>query len=298
MNNNPLVSVFMPAYNHEDFVTLAIESLLAQNYTNIEFIIINDGSTDMTHDKIMNLYEQCQTKFKRFKYISRENRGLLNTLKEMENLIKGKYLTLLYSDDIYTKNRISLQVETMESNPEYAMCYGKMIGINSHSEEIKRYKTKHMKSGYVFNDLLSRNFIPAPTVMMNVSILKEVGGYDLNYQYDDYPLWLKISKNNKIFFVDEYLVKYRTHDNNYSNDLIRTIKNVEKILNSWNQEIIFNKIIKHFYLKSFYELARSDYDYKTEAHEYMLKSLSSWYHPKFIKSLFRFYFKKYWRSRK
>jgi len=298
LKNNSLVSVFMPAYNHEDYVELAIRSLLNQKYSNIEFIIINDGSSDKTHDIIMKLHDECKNKFVKFIYINRENKGLIATLKEMELLITGKYLTLLYSDDIYTEDRISKQVYALESNSEYALCYGKMIGIDKNSVKIKEYKTKHVHSGNIFNDLLIRNFIAAPTVMMKIEALKEVGGYDLNFQYDDYPLWLKIAKKHKILFVDIFFVKYRTHDNNYSNDLIRTITNVEKILLTWKNELAFKKVIKKFYLKSFYELTRSSNNYKYESKEYMIKALSSWYHPKFIKALIRYYLKNKKRGEK
>jgi len=290
MKNNSLVSVFMPAYNHEYFVSFAIESLLDQNYDNIEFIIINDGSTDKTHQKIMGYYEDCKNKFKKFTYISRKNKGLLNTLKEMESLISGKYLTLLYSDDIFTKDRILKQVNSLESNSDYALCYGKMIGINQKTEEIKRYSAKYAVSGNVFGKLLKRNFIPAPTVMFKSEVLFNVGGYDTSFEYDDYPLWLKIAHKNKVLFLDEYLVKYRTHDSNLSNDLLKTITNVEKILYTWKDEKEYNHVIKHFYRKSFYELAKRD-EFKIEAKIYMLKSLKSWYDPRFIKSVFRLYFR-------
>lgn len=289
MNNNPLVSVFMPAYNHEEFVGLAIKSLLDQNYDNIEFIIINDGSTDETHQQIMKYYDVCKKKFQKFTYINRKNIGLLNTLKEMESLLSGKYLTILYSDDIFINDRIVKQVNALELNPDYALCYGKMIGINKNNEEIKKYKTKHTASGNVFAKLLKRNFIPAPAVMFKIEILLNLGGYDTSFEYDDYPLWLKIAHKNKILFLDEYLVKYRTHDNNLSNDLLKTITNVEKILDTWKKEKEYNKVIKSFYRKSFYELAKRN-EFKSEAKIYMLKSLKSWYDPRFIKSVFRLYF--------
>ena len=182
---------------------------------------------------------------------------------------------------------------SLEANTDYALCYGKMIGIDKDSNEIKKYKSKHSKSGFVFDDLLLRNFIPAPTVMMKTEVFYSVGGFDTMFMYDDYPLWLKIAKFNQILFIDEYLVYYRTHDDNISSELFRTINEVEKILLSWSNESGFNKTIKNFYLKSFYELARSDYNYKKEAKVFMIKAINSFFHPKFIKALIRYYFKKY-----
>lgn len=290
MKTEPLVTILMPAYNHEDFIQEAINSLIKQSYKNIELFITNDGSTDNTENMIQAMYDECTKRFVNFKYINRANKGLVHTLKEMEHLINGKYLTVLYSDDIFTKDRIQKQVEALENNKDYAMCYGRMTGIDLESNIIKHYKYKHAKSGYVFNELLKRNFVTAPTVMMRTDKFKSVGGYDLNYEYDDYSLWLKLSHKNKILFLNEELVYYRTHPNNVSSDIVQTIKFTESVLLSWNKEPAFKSAIKRFYLRSFYNLVKEKANYKAEAKEYMLKSLPySFYDPRFLKALFRYY---------
>ena len=290
MKTNPLVTIVIPAYNHENFIIEAIESILSQSYDNIDLVIINDGSTDKTNEKIIKLASICKNRFKNFSYTNRENKGLLKTLKEMENSIKGKYFSVLYSDDIFTKDRITKQVKALEENEEYAMCYGKMIGIDQDSNIIKHYKYKHSKSGHIFNKLLNRNFITAPTVMMRTEKFISVGGYDLNYAYDDYPLWLKLAQKNKILFLNEELVFYRTHQNNVSSDIIQTIKFTEKVLLSWKNEPAFKSAIKRFYLRSFYNLVKEKEKCKTEAKEYMLKALPySFYDPRFLKALFRYF---------
>ena len=94
MKNNSLVTVIMPAYNHEKYIKEAIESIINQDYKNIELIITNDGSSDTTNDVILSLANRCEERFINFKYISRANKGLINTLKEMEQFIDGKYFTI------------------------------------------------------------------------------------------------------------------------------------------------------------------------------------------------------------
>lgn len=287
---NPLITIIIPAYNHEMFIQEAINSAIDQTYENIELIIINDGSTDNTHAKIIELNDKCNARFKNFTFKSRENKGLLPTLKEVEPLINGKYFSILYSDDIFTKDRVKKQVNALESNKECALCYGKMSGIDKDSKIIKDYKTKHAVSGHVFEKLLIRNFIPAPTVMIRTKIFKEIGGYDLNYDYDDYPTWLKIAHDHKVLFLDDVLVYYRTHDDNTSSDLIRTIRFNEKVLLSWKNEPSFKKAIKRFYLRSFSNLAKEKNGYKNEAREYMLKAVPfSFFDPRFLKAVFRYY---------
>ncbi len=293
MIDEPLVTILMPAYNHEEFIQEALNSLIEQAYKNIELIITNDGSTDTTDKKIMELYDECNERFINFKYINRPNKGLVQTLKDMEPLINGKYLSLLYSDDIYTENRIAKQVDALENNKEYAMCYGNMIGIDKSSKIVKQYKTKYAKSGNIFDALLFRNFIPAPTVMMKTEAFKKVGGYDLNFIYDDYSLWLKIAHQSKILYLNEDFVYYRVHGNNVSADIVRTISFTEQVLLCWSKEKAFPKTIKRFYLRSFYNLAKCGEEYKQNTKEYMIKAMpKSWYDPRFIKSVFRYYFKK------
>lgn len=291
MSTKPLVTILMPAYNHANFVKEAIESLIEQDYENIEFYIINDGSTDNTHEVISKLFDKCKRRFTNFEYIHRPNKGLIPTLKELEQFITGEYMSLLYSDDIYTKERIQIQINELIQNKDYAMCYGNMLGIDETSKVVKKYKNKHKKSGYIFNDLMLRNIVTAPTVMMRTNVFKSVGGYDLNFDYDDYPLWLKIAHTHKILYLDEYLVFYRMHGNNVSSDILRTIALSEKVLLSWKKEKIFKRAIKRFNLLSFYNLAKYPKEYKDKTYEYMIKSLPhSWYDPRFIKSVFRYYF--------
>jgi alpha-1,3-rhamnosyltransferase len=290
LSNKPLVTVLVPAYNHENFIEEAIESIITQSYKNIELIITNDGSLDKTNEKILSMEDKCKNRFVNFKYINRANKGLLMTLKEMEALINGKYMTLCYSDDIYLQNRISKQVSTLEENENYALCYGKMVGIDENSKIVKgEYKSKYSKSGFVFDQLLERNFIPAPTVMMRTDIFKSVGGYDLGFYYDDYPLWLKIAYDHPIKYIDESLVYYRTHGENVSSDILRTISFQEKVLLSWINERGFKRAIKKFYLRSFYNLAKCGVEHKIKTREYMLKSMPySWYDPRFIKAFIRY----------
>lgn len=293
MKNTPLVTILMPAYNHEKFIESSLESLISQTYNNIELIIFDDGSKDNTNEKILSLKEKCIKRFIKFKYIHRDNKGLLNTLKEMEEYITGEYIVMFASDDISLPRRIEKQVDVLEKNDEMALCYTSLKYMDDDSKILnKKHKIKNCRSGYVFEKLLERNFIPAPTVMMRTSIFKSLGGYSTDFAFEDYPLWLKITKKHKVIFLNEILVHYRLHQNNMSKDLIRTIEVVEKILLSWKDEIVFSKIIKKFYIKSFYELARSNQNYKNEIVKFKDKASVYWYHPKFLKALVR-YNKKY-----
>lgn len=287
---NRLVSICIPAYNHEKFVQEAIKSIIDQTYENIELLIINDGSPDKTHEKIMELYDKCKERFKRFEYINRENRGLIATLKEFEQLAKGYYFSVMYSDDFCDKTRVQKQVDALNQDQESALCYADMMVVDDNSKHMRMYKTKYNDSGYVFDKLIFRNFIAAPTVMVRKSALDEVGGYDTRYRLDDHPLWLKISKKYKILYLNEVLVYYRDHDNNLSKNVKFMIEENEKMLNDWFADPMYQKAIERHYLYCFIQLVKANN--KELAKEYMLKAFrASWYHPKFIKGVARYLFK-------
>ena len=92
-NNQPLVSVVIPCYNHEQFVQDSIQSVIDQTYRNIELIIIDDGSKDGSVEKIQEMVDICEQRFTRFEFRSRPNKGLSSTLNEALEWCKGKYFS-------------------------------------------------------------------------------------------------------------------------------------------------------------------------------------------------------------
>ena len=289
-NSLPLVTVAVPCYNHEKYVEDTIKSIVNQTYKNIELIVIDDGSKDSSGDIIQKLSDEFG-----FQFTSRENKGLLETLDELLKKATGKYFCVCASDDKFFLDKVEKQVTALESNPSYALCFGKMVGIDESSKVIlDKYKTKYNESGNIFEKLLLSNFITTPTVMMVKDILIEVEGYDPSFRIEDYPLWLKISKEYKILYLDESLVYYRRHEGNMSKNFAFMLEETEKILIDWHgkcdDKIYYTAINKHN-LDSFVQSVKANK--KDLAKKYMLKSfLASWYRIKFIKGVLR-YFKKF-----
>ena len=135
----PLVSICIAAYNHESFISETINSVINQTYNNIELFIINDGSIDNTDDIISSVIDKCNLRFVNFRYVTRENKGFLSTLKELESFASGDYIAFLDSDDFYAKDKIAKQVNILEDDFDSALCYGKMIGVDKDSKVIKHF---------------------------------------------------------------------------------------------------------------------------------------------------------------
>lgn len=240
-NNLPLVSVCIPAYNHEKYIAETIESIINQDYMNLELIIINDGSKDKT-DEVIKKYEQkCQKRFVRFEYRNRENKGLSATLNDMVQWSKGKYFTTCASDDMFLSTKVSLLVNSLEKlSEDYAVAFGNAIFIDDNSNEIyidvntgglsrQEEGTKFfldfqvlqrncdLKTGKNFGSyetLLIGNYLPAMSFLIKLNKIKEVGAWTSGNTIEDWEMWLKLSKNYKFAYIDEPVALYRWHENN------------------------------------------------------------------------------------
>lgn len=218
-NSLPLVSVIIPSYNHQDFVQHTIKSVLDQDHENIELIIIDDGSSDNSVEKIKEVVKDCERRFKRFEFRSRENRGLCRTLNEALEWCEGEYVSIVASDDIWLSDKTSKQIKLFSEseNSNLAVISGKMISINSNGEIDNHSNSLSSKYKYYsFLDIYRGNSaINAPTAMIKMHCIKEVGGYNTDVIIEDFYMWLAITKlGYNILVVDDIYTQYRIHDNN------------------------------------------------------------------------------------
>jgi alpha-1,3-rhamnosyltransferase len=264
-NNLPLVSVVVPCYNHEKYVKETIESIINQTYKNIELIVIDDGSKDNSVSVIQELADKYG-----FTFIHRPNKGLSATLNEGIKLSKGKYFSAIASDDILMLEKIEKQVEFMESNPEYGMCYGKIVYFEDSIKNTSEYSNSN-KQGWVFDDLLNYGcFIPAPSTFMRKEVFESVGGFDKNLWIEDWDMWLRISQKYQVGYIDEYLAYYRKHDTNISSQSLKMYKAEKQILEKYKDYENFDNVIKNKKIVWFSLLSRK---YKKEAMKYFMHSI-------------------------
>lgn len=263
--NLPLVTVIVPCYNHERYVTETIESIVNQTYENIELIVIDDGSKDNS----VNIIQKLANKYG-FTFIHRANKGLSATLNEGLKLSKGKYFSAIASDDILMAEKIEKQVEFMELNPEYGMCYGKIVYFENAIENTSEYLNSS-KQGWVFDDLLiDGSFIPAPSAFIRKKVFDIVGGYDETLWIEDWDMWLKIAQKFQVGYVDEYLAYYRRHDTNISNQTLKMYEAEKIILNKYRDYKNYERVINDRKIQWFSLLSRK---YKKESLKYFIHSI-------------------------
>ena len=208
-SKTPLVSVVMPVYNGIPYLPEAIRSILSQSFSDFEFIIINDGSTDDS-EKVISEFND-----KRIIYIKNEiNLGLIESLNKGIRIAKGKYIARMDADDVAYSNRLELQVQKFSLNPN-AMVVGSDYLL------MKRNSTKHIKnkddSDYNKAVLFFSTCFCHPTVMMRNIFGEKNVFYDKKYIHaEDYKLWVDIYAYGDFLNVNHALLKYRSHESQIS----------------------------------------------------------------------------------
>tara|TARA_R110000744_G_scaffold264592_1_gene378847 strand:- start:1296 stop:2198 length:903 start_codon:yes stop_codon:yes gene_type:complete len=203
---NTLVSVILPVYNAEKYVVEAVMSICNQTYSNLELIIIDDGSTDNSKELIESIPD------KRIRFISRENRGLISTLNEGVRLSSGEYIARMDADDICSVDRIEKQVKHLELNPKIGVLFTSIHYIDA---EGSIFRSKLSKRDRLLEpvELIFGCPLCHPTAMFNLKTLTKGDiSYDDDYRKaEDFELWTRLITKTKIGLLSASLLKYRIH---------------------------------------------------------------------------------------
>ena len=206
MQNPPVISVLLPVYNSEKYISLAIESILNQSFTDFEFIIIDDCSSDTGWDI-------CQ------KYAHQDNRiiavrnkinlGLCETLNVGLMLARGRYIARQDNDDWSYPNRLFSQYNFMETHEDVGIVGGSMEITNENGAVIGK-RVYQLTDTSIRNKIFRYAPFCHPLVMLRKSVLDIVGYYNIEHApADDYELYFRIGKVSKFANLNETLLKYR-----------------------------------------------------------------------------------------
>lgn len=256
MKIEPLVSVIIPYYNHRSFVKEAIYSVLEQSYSNIELIVIDDGSSDDGFEIIEELNFNNE-----FSFIRKENTGLTKTLNYGLSLISGDYICVLASDDIWAKDKVAIQIDYLLTHKLKA-CSGY---ASTEYEYLNKEDTVDISSSYYCrNDImLFRCDVPAVNLIFDVSFIKDVGGYNEETKLEDFDMLIKFSQiYGGIHVINKNMAYYRRHDNNISlqrnlifNERLGLIKSSRFISNEDRGDIfILNDFLISFFRKDLFKV--------------------------------------------
>lgn len=212
----PIVSVVMPAYNAEKYIGEAIDSILGQTFTDFEFIIVNDGSTDKTKE-IIESYDDP-----RLVYLENEkNSGIVKTLNKGLDAAQGKYIARMDADDISMPERFAEQVRYLDRHPDIGIV-GSWLRIID-GDGVYKYDFKFKtRPDDCYANMLYGTPVAHPAVMLRAEILRNNNlNYDDNFRgIEDYFLWWQCRKYTKITNIAQPLINYRKHNSQITNNQI------------------------------------------------------------------------------
>jgi glycosyltransferase involved in cell wall biosynthesis len=218
MSDNPKVTVLMPVYNGEIYLREAMDSILNQTFTDFEFLIINDGSTDKSAD-IIRSYRDA-----RIRLVENEkNLGLIATLNKGIDLSRGEYIARMDCDDISLPERLGTQVEFMDRNNSIGISGTFAKAVGDESSFLYEYPVEFDKAKCVN---LFTNAFAHPTVIFRKDVLVENGlKYDPAFIHaEDFDLWVRASRATLMSNIPETLVLYRIHHNQISTNFLQLQK--------------------------------------------------------------------------
>jgi glycosyltransferase involved in cell wall biosynthesis len=218
-SSRPLVTVVIPSYNRERFVTDAIDSVLQQDHADIELIIIDDGSTDGSVRRIGD-HLAARSPSIRVDFQARQNRGKSATLNTGLTRAKGRYFSLLDSDDVLEPGMVrTLATALGAAGAETAASFGDGWVVDPVGRVQGRLSdTAPYRGGNVFMDLARLRFFPLiQSSLIRRHVLEQLGGFDERFKLlDDWDMWLRLTRRYEIAYVPSPVVRYRIHPENRS----------------------------------------------------------------------------------
>ena len=216
-----LVSVVIPSYNHASYIRQAVESVLAQSYSNFELIVIDDGSTDASLNYLRTVRDP------RYILIEQANAGAHNAINKGLSLAKGEYLAILNSDDVFHPERIAMCISRLGNGVDLVATWievinqkGKVLGVKEGWHNMlpwaltpPSFNTAQIDE-FTLN-LLMTNFVSTTSNIIFTRRLYEKTGGMRNLRFvHDWDFLLRAAQNFRCELVEMPLLQYRTHETN------------------------------------------------------------------------------------
>ena len=202
--SKPTITVLMPVYNAEKYISDAIASVLAQSFADFELLIINDGSTDETENIIRSFTDQ------RIVLINQANQGVAAALNNGLQIAKAEYIARFDADDICMAQRLQTQYDFLFAHPEYTIVGSDVDYLDMNDEFIFSYSALM----YSNEQIQQQQFIICPFIHSSVLFRKgaviKAGGYNIHaHTFEDHLLWPKILSQGKGCNLPEKLLQVR-----------------------------------------------------------------------------------------
>lgn len=205
----PKISLITPTFNQAQFIKHTIQSVLTQQYSDLEYIVMDGGSTDGTIE-ILNNYNNV------LKWFSEKDKGQSHALNKALKMVSGDIIGYVNSDDYLLPGSLNKVADFFVKNENAYWVTGKCRIIDENEREVRKivtiYKNMFLKYSRNLNTNLIVQFISQPGTFWRRSVLEKTGYFDEKLYYDmDYDYWLRMWQKYKLYFIDSYLASYRIH---------------------------------------------------------------------------------------
>lgn len=197
-----LVSIITPSYNQAAYLEQTITSVLGQDRAEIEYIVIDGGSTDGSVDIIKKYSSRLAY------WVSEKDKGQAEAINKGFAKATGEIIAWLNSDDYYLAGAVAAAVRVFEQNPDVVLVYGNMLSVDEHGKTFNTLKYKQL----TLEDLLCFQIIGQPAVFMRRSALQQAGGLNLDFHFLlDHHLWIRMAQRGRILHVPQTWAAARYH---------------------------------------------------------------------------------------
>lgn len=203
----PTVSVVIPTYNTAGYVTRAVDSVLAQTYQDLEIIVVDDGSTDATRERLAPYGN-------RIHYLYQENQERAAARNTGIRYAQGEYVAFLDADDYWLPSKLEQQVAAFDKHPETGMVYSQVYVVDRHGHCLhtsgRGTGGKPELPPTIFCKLLVGNLVPSPTPLIRRDGIEKIGGFDTEViPCEDHDYWVRLSRHFSIIGLEQPLACYQ-----------------------------------------------------------------------------------------
>lgn len=208
-----MVSVVIPAYNAEAYIREALESVLSQTYTDYEIIVVDDGSTDRT-------LERVRAYGTRIVLLTQDHKGPAAARNRALQAAKGPLIAFLDADDVWLPEKLQLQVGFAEAHPEYGIVTCDLAFWDGSKVIMPAAKQKlyRITNGFVADELLFQNWVSTSCALVRRECFEKVGYFDEEpgLYGEDWLMWVQIAAHYPVYFMEDELVRVRTRPDSHS----------------------------------------------------------------------------------